>query len=295
VGGVFHREVLKATGPGKIVRSSGAPSGGLRAALANFDVDGDALKAEHKTFLDAQVVPILRAPDSVCILRGQASQTGSDAHNLELSKRRAQNVLGFLTSRGVPSSNVRVQFVGESLAGSFPGENAEARAVSVLVARTAVVPVPKLEPKPAPIPQTTTKFKIRMLGGLSSSVLVAQIEKIFFQIWAPSLSLTTFYEYSSAGVGKGAGASMSATLKGPFNDFATTSAISTTDFGGAARFTTSGVGPFSVNFLNLMGLPSGVATMPNPLKIDTGFTVGLGLSTSLGNMLRGFTGPFLGP
>ncbi len=64
---------------------------------------------------------------------------------------------------------------------------------------------------------------------------------------------------------------------------------------GAARFTTSGVGPFSVNFLNMMGLPSGVATVPNPLKIDTGFTVGLGLSTSLGNMLRGFTGPFSGP
>lgn len=122
-----------------------------------------------------------------------------------------------------------------------------------------------------------------------------QVEKIFFQIWAPSLSLTTFYEYSSAGVGKGVGASMSVTLKGPFNDFSTTSAISTTDFSGAARFTTSGVGPFSVNFLNLMGLPSGVATMSNPLKIDTGFTVGLGLSTSLGNMLSGFTGPFLGP
>jgi hypothetical protein len=94
-----------------------------------------------------------------------------------------------------------------------------------------------------------------MLGGLSSSLLVAQIEKIFFQIWAPSLSVTTFYEYSSVGVGKGAGASMSATLEGPFNDFSTTSAISTTDFGGAARFTTSGVGPFSVNFLNLMGEP----------------------------------------
>jgi hypothetical protein len=292
---VFDREVLKATGPGKVVIISGAPAGGVRAALANFDIDGDALKAEHKTFLDAQVVPILRTPDSICILRGEASQTGSDAHNLDLSRRRAQSVLSFLTSRGVPSSHVRVQFVGESLAGSFPGENADARAVSVLVARTAAVPVSNPEPKPEPEPKTTTKFKVRLLGGLSSSVFVAQIEKLFFQIWAPSLSLTTFYEYSSAGVGKGAGASISVTLKGPFNDFSTTSAIATTDFGGAARFTTSGVGPFSVNFLNMMGLPSGVATVPNPLKIDTGFTVGLGLSTSVGNMLRGFTGPFSGP
>lgn len=287
--------MLRATGPGKVVNSSGAPAGGVRASLTNFDIDGDALKAEHKAFLDARVVPILRTADSIGILRGEASHTGSDAHNLDLSRRRAQNVLGFLASRGVPPVRVRLQFVGESLAGSFQGESADARAVSVLVARTATVPAPTPAPTPAPAPKTATKFKIRLLGALSSGIGVAQIEKLFFQIWAPSLSLTTFYEYSSVGFGKGAGASMSVTLKGPFNDFATTSAIATTDFSGAARFTTSGVGPFSVNFLNMMGLPSGVATVPNPLKIDTGFTVGLGLSTSLGNMLRGFTGPFSGP
>lgn len=294
--GVFDAEMLKPTGPGRVVTSPGAPAGGVRAALVNFDIDGDALKAEHKTFLDAEIVPILKRVDSICILRGEASHTGSDAHNLALSKRRAQNVQSFLTLRGVPPTRVRVQFVGESLAGSSLAENAEARAVSVLVARTAVVPPPRPEPTPAPAPaKTTTKFKIRMLGALSSGVGVVQIEKIFFQIWAPTLSLTTFYEYSSAGFGKGAGVSMSVTLKGPFNDFTTTSAIATTDFDGAARFTTSGVGPFSVNFLNMMGLPPGVATMPNPLKIDTGFTVGLGLSTSVGNMLPGFTGPFSGP
>lgn len=44
-----------------------------------------------------------------------------------------------------------------------------------------------------------------------------------------------------------------------------------------------------------MRLHAGVATVPNPLKVDTGFTVGLGLSSSLGNMLIGFTGPFSGP
>jgi hypothetical protein len=294
---LFHQFVLRATGPGKVVNSGGAPAGGVRASLTNFDIDGDALKAEHKTFLDVRVVPILRTADSICILRGEASHTGSDAHNLDLSRRRAQNVLGFLASRGVPPVRVRLQFVGESLAGSFQGESADARAVSVLVARTAIIPAPTPAPTPtpAPAPKVATKFKIRLLGALSSGIGVAQIEKLFFQIWAPSLSLTTFYEYSSVGIGKSVGASLSVTLKGPFNDFSTTSAIATTDFAGAARFTTSGVGPFSVNFLNMMGLPSGVATVPNPLKIDTGFTVGLGLSSSLGNMLPGFTGPFSGP
>ena len=290
---MFDQAVLKLTGPGKVVRSGGAPTGGIRAALVNYDIDGDTPKAEHKTFLDGQVFPILRQSDSLCILRGEASHTGSDAHNLDLSKRRAQNVLAFLTSRGVPASRLRLQFVGESLAGPFKGENADARAVSVLVARTVVVPPP--DPQPTPVSTTTTQFKIRLLGALSSSVGVAQIETLFFQIWAPSLSVTTFYNYVSAGVAKSVGMPLSVTLKGPFNDFATTSAISTTDFGGAARFTTAGAGPFTINFLNMMGLPPGVATRPNPLKLETGFTVGLGLGTSVGTMRIGFTGSFTGP
>jgi len=262
----------------------------------NFDIDGDAPKAEHKIFLDAQVVPILTQADSICFLRGEASHTGSDAHNLELSKRRANNVLAYLISRGVPASRVKVQFTGESLAGTFLGESSEARGVSVLVARTAPVPAPTPAPQPAPTPKTTTKFKLRMLGGLAAGGLKAfQIEAIFFQIWAPSLSITSFYEYFSGGVGKGRGASLSVTMKGPFNDFSTTSAITTTDFGGPARFTSTSAGPFSVNFLNMMGLPSGVATIPNPLKIDTGFTVGISMSSSAGGMILGFTGPFVGP
>lgn len=276
------------------MRSPLAPTGGVRAALVNFDVDGDAVKVEHKVFLDGQVVPILRQGDTICFLRGEASHTGTDAHNLELSQRRADNVRAFLASRGVPPARVREQFVGESLAGSFPGENADARAVSLLVARTAPLPPPPSPPAPKPAP-TTTQFKVRLLGGLSRGIGPAQIEVLFFQVWAPSLSVTTFYEYLSGGFGKGRGVALSATLKGPFNDFATSAPIATTDFGGAARYTTSGVGPFSVNFLNFMGLPPGVKTIPNPLKIDTGFTVGLGMSSSVGSMNRGFTGPFSGP
>ena len=285
-----------ATGQGKVVVPGAAPTGGIRAGLVNFDIDGDAPKAEHKAFMDAQVVPLLHQSNSICILRGEASHTGSDAHNLDLSKRRANNVLSYLVSRGIPFNRVRVQFVGESLAGNFLGESANARGVSLLVMRTAPLPQPTPVPKPTPAPsKTTTQFKLRMLGGLSSGIGVAQIEKLFFQIWAPSLSLTSFYEYSSVGLFKGRGPVLSATLAGPFNDFSTTSAIATTNFGGAARFTTTSAGPFSVNFLNMMGLPPGVATIPNPLKISTGFTMGIGMSSSLGNMLLGFTGPFTGP
>jgi hypothetical protein len=154
--------VLRATGAGKITIPGAAPTGGLRAGLVNFDIDGDALKAaEHKAFLDTQVVAILTKADSICILRGEASHTGSDAHNLVLSKKRADNVFAHLISRGVPASRVKVQFVGESLAGTFLGESSEARGVCVLVARTASVPAPNPTPRPTPTPtpRTTTKFK----------------------------------------------------------------------------------------------------------------------------------------
>jgi hypothetical protein len=235
----------------------------------NFDVDGDALKREHKAFLDAQVVPILRGANSICILRGEASHTGGDAHNLALSARRAENTRDYLTAHGAASSRVRVQFVGESLAGSFVGENDEARAVSILVARAAPLPRPTPPPAPAPVPKTTTKFRLRMLGAISAGIRVVQVDTIFFQIWAPSLSVTSFYEFTATGVGKGAGTPISATLEGPWNDFETTAPIETTDFAGPTRFTTAGGGPVSVNFLNMMSLPPGVATVPNPLSIST--------------------------
>jgi hypothetical protein len=293
---VFRRGVaLKATGPGKILTPGAAPTGGVRVGLVNFDIDGDTPKAEHKAFIDKEVVPILSKADSFCILRGEASHTGSDAHNMDLSKRRADNVQTYLVSRGVPAQRVRVQFVGESLAGKFVGESAEARGVSLLVARTVPVPVPKPDPEPAPASKTTTKFKVRLLGGLSTGFGSAAFETLFFQVWAPSLSMTSFYEYSSQGAGKSRGPALSVTLKGPFNDFSTTAPITTSDFGGHARFSTSGFGPYSVNYLNFMTLPDGVATIPNPLKLDTGFTVGIGMSTTIGDMILGFTGPFVGP
>jgi hypothetical protein len=45
----------------------------------------------------------------------------------------------------------------------------------------------------------------------------------------------------------------------------------------------------------MMGLPKGVATSPNPLELETGFTMGLGISTTVGEMVKGYMGPFTGP
>ena len=44
-------------------------------------------------------------------------------------------------------------------------------------------------------------------------------------------------------------------------------------------------GPWTSNHLNMMGLPKGVSTVPAVLKINTGFTIGAGASTSVGTMI----------
>jgi hypothetical protein len=56
------------------------------------------------------------------------------------------------------------------------------------------------------------------------------------------------------------------------------------EFEGAARFSSYGGLSLTWNYLNMMGLPPGIATVPNPLSINTGITIGLGASTSAGKL-----------
>jgi hypothetical protein len=284
------------SGPGQILRDPRAPIGAVRAALIGFDVDSDELKREHKTFLDASVIPILAGKRACIWLQGQASHTGSQGHNLELSHRRALQVATYLKTRGALEAQLHVDAVGDSLAGPRRAELASQRAVSLLA--TPLGSLPAHHPAPPPptsvVPITSTSFQIRLLGALSAGAGIAQVERMFFQVWDPSHMLTCFYLYESGGLGKGVGAAVSATLTGPWNRFDTSLPIAVDQFGGAARFSTAGGGAWTWNYLNLMGLPPGVKTIPNPLTLETGFTVGLGVSTSVGKMVPGLKAPYRG-
>jgi hypothetical protein len=140
--------------------------------------------------------------------------------------------------------------------------------------------------KVPPQPPISSTFKIRLLAGLTGSAGPAQVENIVFQIADTKNKVTAFYTYTSEGVGKGLikGLNLSATMKGPWNDFRTTSDVRVSQFEGAARFTTGGVGPWTSNHLNMMGLPKDVSTVPAVLDIQTGLTIGIGASTSVGKM-----------
>jgi len=139
------------TGPGKIrvlkLLDSGPPgvlkipdnvasATSFQAVLYNFDIDGDALKREHKDFLKEHVVPQLGNPQVKIELRGEASRTGSDAHNLDLSKRRVAQVKNFFSANGPVLANIADSAVGEAdAAGRGENDNTEDALVRAVIVK----------------------------------------------------------------------------------------------------------------------------------------------------------------
>jgi outer membrane protein OmpA-like peptidoglycan-associated protein len=96
----------------------------LAANLFNFGIDRDEPPDDHDEFLLIVVVALMKAnPKAVTILTGLASRTGSSAHNLELSKRRAKR-LGWTVDAalgahyGLPS-RISVRAQGDLYAANF--------------------------------------------------------------------------------------------------------------------------------------------------------------------------------
>jgi len=278
------------TGAGRVSVHRNAPLGGIRAAMSNYDIDVDTLKQEHIYFLDTRIVPLVSGKRARIWLQGSASSTGTDAHNMALSRRRAENVARYLEGRGVQGRQIQIDAVGEGLATLTPAENSDDRAVAILAA-------PLFDPPPPPAPRppqrtpTAKSFRLRLVGGIGAGARIIAVDRLYFEIWDPEHKISSIYEYTGGGIGQSV-KSVSATMKGPWNDFKTTGPLAVNEFHGAARFTTAGAGSYTLNYLNMMQMPRGTATMPNPLSISTGFTVGIGASTTVGGMALMSTGPF---
>ena len=279
--------MLRRTGSGKIdVDSRYSGPGMIKALLYNFDIDGNNVKPEHRLFLQNEVTPLLQGDHGHIWMQGSASKSGTNAYNMALSRHRVHNIAIILRTAGVLDRQMQLDAIGEEQAQAHKMEDETDRAVALVV-----IPVAKKSPPPPkkipPPPPVSTEFKIRLLGALAGSAGPFQVENCFFQIADTKNNLTSFYVYSAEGVGKGLikGLNLSATMKGPWNDFKTNSAIRVSQFDGAARFTTGGVGPWTSNHLNMMGLPKGVSTVPTVLDLSTGFTIGIGASTSVGTMI----------
>lgn len=302
--------MLRATGAGKVeVDTKYSSPGMLKALLYNFDFDdmsSTALKPEHIAFLKDKVVPLLADERGQIWLRGSASKVGAADYNRQLSKVRVERVAAYLAGHGIKAEQMQLEAVGEDLTVSTNNDDERDRAVTFIVLPRAKVDPPP-PPKVIPKPTISRNFKLTMLMALAASKAAKYAKYIkgkvgagiagdvmFFQIWDTQNNLAAIYVYVGGGIGVGLSLPASGTLHGPWNPFTTTAPISCAQFDGPARFTTAGAGPYTVNWINLIGTPPGVEGVY--MMIETGTTIGAGASSTIGAfiLLEG-PDPFSGP
>ncbi|OWK74698.1 hypothetical protein CBW16_04655 [Flavobacteriaceae bacterium JJC] len=80
-----------------------------------FDFNKATIKAESGPRLDA-AAKIIKTDRGNYLLEGQTDKKGSEAYNLDLSRRRAQSVVAALDARGVDASDLKSIGVGEAKA-----------------------------------------------------------------------------------------------------------------------------------------------------------------------------------
>src|SRR5690348_1317612 len=79
-----------------------------------FDFDSDHLRDASKQNLDNLAKSLSSFGDSKLLLVGHTDNQGSDAYNLDLSRRRAAAVASYMMSQGVPSSRIATSGKGET-------------------------------------------------------------------------------------------------------------------------------------------------------------------------------------
>jgi outer membrane protein OmpA-like peptidoglycan-associated protein len=105
----------------------GKPTLALDNAIL-FDVDKSALKPAAVATLDQVVVWLKdKHPASHLLVAGYTDDTGSDAHNMVLSQRRAASVAAALGAKGVAPAKLATKGFGKANP-RYPNTNDEARA-----------------------------------------------------------------------------------------------------------------------------------------------------------------------
>jgi OOP family OmpA-OmpF porin len=78
-----------------------------------FEFDSSVLKTSSFPMLDATSAS-LRSSGASAELDGYASSEGTAAHNMRLSKDRANSVKTYLVNSGVPAKNLKIKGFGET-------------------------------------------------------------------------------------------------------------------------------------------------------------------------------------
>lgn len=78
-----------------------------------FDVDKAEIKPEYHTFLLSMIKVVNGHTDLRIKVMGNTDADGSEAYNLELSKRRANALIAFFVANGLARDRIEVEFNGE--------------------------------------------------------------------------------------------------------------------------------------------------------------------------------------
>jgi outer membrane protein OmpA-like peptidoglycan-associated protein len=79
-----------------------------------FDTDQSALKTAARTNLQNLAASLVNNPQTNILIVGHTDNTGTDAHNMDLSVRRAEAVKAFIAAGNVASSRLTTSGKGES-------------------------------------------------------------------------------------------------------------------------------------------------------------------------------------
>ncbi len=77
-----------------------------------FDIDRDAIKPDFRRTLNSVAIVLNRYQQTVVDIFGHTDSTGSAAHNMDLSQRRALSVANYLAQQGVDSRRFAVTGFG---------------------------------------------------------------------------------------------------------------------------------------------------------------------------------------
>lgn len=78
-----------------------------------FNVDSTILDAEARAALDEASQVLLEYPKTAIVVQGHTDSTGTEAHNQDLSERRAKAVVSYLVGRGIDATRMTSVGYGE--------------------------------------------------------------------------------------------------------------------------------------------------------------------------------------